>query len=33
MQATRSGVVKWAAGLTADHLVCALDRARVRLGA
>jgi hypothetical protein len=33
MQATRSGVVKWAAGLTADHLMCALDRARVRLGA
>jgi hypothetical protein len=33
MQATRSGVVKWAAGLTTDHLSCALDRARVRIGA
>ena len=32
MQATRSGVVKWAASLTTDHLSCALDRARVRIG-
>jgi len=24
--------VKWAASLTTDHLSCALDRARVRIG-
>ena len=31
MQPTRSGVVRWAAGLTPDYLVCALDRARQRV--
>lgn len=31
MQATRSGVVRWAEGLTIDHLSCALGRARDRI--